>query len=77
MNNSNENLKVEVWIGEETSHRIEIYTDIEIEEMPVYQEEFRGSQEDAVKRAKVLVRDYSASGLEVHHPDGRDTVVVM
>jgi len=71
-----EQLKVEIWIGEGT-HTIEIYTDIEISEMPVHQEEVTGTVKGAVARAKFLVRVYGASGLEIHHPDGQNTVVVM
>lgn len=71
-----EQLKVEIWIGEDT-HTIEIYTDIEISEMPVHQEDVTGTREAAVERAKELVREHGASGLEIHHPDGRDTVVVL
>lgn len=71
-----EQLKVEIWIGED-KHTIEIYPDIEISEMPVHQEETTGTREAAVERAKDLVREWSAAGLEIHHPDGQDTVVVM
>jgi hypothetical protein len=72
-----DSFKVEIWIGEEDQHTIEIYTDIEISEMPVHQEDFTGTREDAVQRSKDLVREWNAAGLEIHHPDGQDTVVVM
>ncbi len=71
-----DNLKIEIWEGID-KHTIEIYTDIEISEMPVHSEETFGSVESAVDRAKELVKEWNAAGLELHHTDGEVTVVVM
>lgn len=71
-------INVELTIDPEgKSHLIEAYTDIEVEEMPVYSVEFAGTEREALDKAGEYCRREEASSLEVIHPDGSRTPVVI